>query len=266
MSALFREIRVTADLPEIGQAVEVSTMDLKAQPARGDDRSYDRREMAKDAAMFANANGGVILVGACETAGVLSAYKPISDEEVPALKHEYELAARDLCSPSPIVDVVPVALQGSPGSVVAVNVFPFPASPVGVLWKKDGGVPYYAFPLRVSSHPIWLRAEQLPMLMVPELRRMAILIDSIPLGERENVDLVMHQGNLPYDSYRRPVRLKSVDPLGGSFTTSQGGGPAPEISLTIPLDAVTSVWRSAGRWRITLVGRIDQGQYVPRWT
>jgi hypothetical protein len=102
------------------------------------------------------------------------------------------------------------------------------------------------------------------MFMVPEIRRKTILLDSIPMGERDPVILVGQRSTSP-DSFQREYRLKDVDPIGGSITLSEGGGPAAEYSLTLPIDAVISVWKSGGRWRIAFHGRIDQRQYVPRW-
>jgi hypothetical protein len=264
VGALFEEVRTTAALPAVGVSAETTTLDFKAVPPRSGD-SFDRREMAKDVVMFANANGGVLIVGACETDGRLAAYRPLPEEDIPRIKAAYETAARDLCSPVPVLDVVPIGTLDGTGTVLAVNVLAFPGSPVGVQWLNDGGVLIYAFPIRVGTHTKWLRAEQLPMIMVPEIRRKVILLDSIPAAERNPVVLIGQRGKLPTESFQKEFRLKEVDPVGGSITLSQGGGPAPEYSFSLPIDAVTMVWKNGGRWRIAFQGRIDSGQYLPTW-
>ncbi len=239
-------------------------MDLKADVPRTQDGGYDAREMAKDVAAFANASGGVILVGGCEVRGTLSLYKAVPRAEVPRIKDTYEMAVRDHCSPVPIVDVVPIPLTDGSGSVVAVNVLPFPGAVVGVLWGK-GGVPTFSFPLRVASQTKWLRPEQIPMLTIPDLRRKIILLDAIPADERSKVDLVERRGDQPRMSKPRHVSLDSIDPLGGSVTVSERGASGDTMSFTIPVDAIDLVWKSRGRWLISFRGQLDSGEFLPRW-
>src|SRR2546421_202845 len=101
--------------------------------------------MAKDVAMFANASGGVVLLGACDAAGRLTTYRPLPESDLQRVKDAYETAVRDLCSPVPVIDVLPIRpIEGS-GTIVAVNVYAFPGAPVGVLWVNDGGALVYAF-------------------------------------------------------------------------------------------------------------------------
>jgi len=105
--ALFRPVLKTADLPEIGTARETGTYDFK-----GSADPTDPRELAKDVAAFANAFGGVVLVGAVEDeqTHTLKEYSPLPRAVADKLTTAYELAVRDRCDPPPLVDIVPVDL------------------------------------------------------------------------------------------------------------------------------------------------------------
>ena len=71
---MFTPISVTTDLPPISSSRESDVIDFKGRYS-----GRDRTEMAKDVAAFANAFGGVILVGAYEDTktGTLTFYKPM---------------------------------------------------------------------------------------------------------------------------------------------------------------------------------------------
>ena len=90
------------------------------------------------------------------------------------MKDAYETSTRDICSPVPTVDAEIIALADGSGFAVAVNVYPLPGQPVGILWFRDGGTAAYAFPFGPGEKTVWLQPGQLAMLMVPEIRRMAI--------------------------------------------------------------------------------------------
>lgn len=92
------------------------------------------------------------------------------------------------------------------------------------------------------------------MLMVPEVRRVMILLDEIPPTERGTL-LIFH--NRPQAQMPMEVTLKSVDPTTLTVTrfvnTTIG-----RVQSTLPLDRVTSVWRnSTGGWAIALNGGLQ---------
>jgi hypothetical protein len=104
-----------ADLPLVGEAFETGGVDFK-----GKIDESDHRELAKDVAALANSTGGTVLVGAFEDGGRLGIYKPMDSAQAARIKDAYERSVRDLCSPSPVIDVSLVHLlcrgyqRGSP--------------------------------------------------------------------------------------------------------------------------------------------------------
>src|SRR5690242_16146701 len=101
----YARIENIADLPPEGplseRAREKSDLDFKqyTDPAK-------MWEHSKDIAAFANALGGVLLIGADDASGQLL-YRGIAGQTVKDIQAIYEGAAQR-CSPSPIVDVVPI--------------------------------------------------------------------------------------------------------------------------------------------------------------
>ena len=205
-------------------------------------------------AAFANATGGVILVGAQEDKKnrTLGIYTPIQTvPEAEALTKAYELAVTQRCIPQPVIEVARIdTIPGvhPAGYVVAVNVYAAPIGPIGVRWD---GPEAFAFPLRTATQTHWMTPTELSMLMVPEVRRVMILSDSIPPEERDNL-LIFHENKAesPVE-----VRLKTVDL---TTVTVHLYVPGWESDSALPLDRVTSVWRvEAARWAIALEGRVE---------
>lgn len=157
--AVFQPVTTARDLPRAGTSAERISFDIKRDTGTG---KQDYFELAKDVAAFANASGGVILIGAAEDRkhGVVGAYMPLSRHRAKEVRDAYNQATRDRCSPRPLVDPVIIDHQG--GAVVAVNVWPFPGQAVGVRHAKEPLA--FAFPFRAGVETIWLNAEQLPML------------------------------------------------------------------------------------------------------
>jgi hypothetical protein len=105
---------------------------------------------------------------------------------------------------------------------------------------------------------------ELAMLMVPEIRRVAILLDSIPLDQRDEVFL-FHQVASSGAFQRFSLRLVGVD---SSLTTVtfelDQGGRSPRAGA-VPIDSVGSVWkRDETHWNISVRGSLNQElQFVP---
>jgi hypothetical protein len=249
--ALFRSITATSDLPAVGAGRESGTFDFKGSADPTNDR-----ELAKDAAAFANALGGVVLVGAEEDGqtGALKRYRPMPEPVAETLKAAYESAVRNKCHPPPVVEVVRIAAPNAQGGyVVAVNVYATPLGPVGVRWGPDRVTPSWAFPLRTTTHTHFMTPTELSMLMVPEIRRVAILLDRIPPGERSGMTLLHIQPNGMALTF-------TADFLGvdAGLTTATFKSPVgTPADGTIPLDRITSVWRlDDRRWSIAVDGFI----------
>ena len=262
MPPLCKMILGPSEVPDRG-ASETLSLDFKGRAAF--ELDDERRELAKDVAALANATGGTVLVGAYEQGGRLGITKPMDTNEVGRLKDAYERAVRDLCAPAPIINAVPI--EWAPGYLLAVNVFAFPAGPVGVLCDLDAKA--YSFPLRVGTHTQWLRPEQLSMLMVPGVRRIAIMIDAIPDTERKVVTLTGPTVGTPErDSWNLDFSIDDLDVVRNRLCMTYLGDRGKK-QLIVPLDDIRAVWKSGDKWRVAIRGRVDPNgptvSYNPLW-
>lgn len=247
--ALFQPITTGADLPAVGAQAERTTLDIK----RDIDRPIDTFELAKDIAALANVTGGVILVGAAEDRrrGTVGIYFPLSDADAKAVRDAYSQAVRDRCSPVPVID--PEIIAKDAGFVVAVNVWPFPGQAIGVLREQEPRT--YAFPIRVGVDTRWLHSEQLPMLMVPELRRIIILVDAIPVGATVRVTGIRNNVTFEMLGSRPMENVVALRVRRDQANAAQR--ERPEFNL--PLDVIHSVWRDAADgWQIVIEGEIAE--------
>jgi hypothetical protein len=224
---LFQPITNTSHLPQVGTSAENLALDIKMTVDPG---AYF--ELAKDVAAFANASGGVILVGAAEDRrrGSVGRYMPMEQDEAKRVRDAFNQATRDLCSPKPMLNPVIIACQDK--FVVAINVWPFPGQAVGVQLQTE--LPGFAFPFRTGVETIWLNAEQLPMLMVPELRRISILLDAIPTGAR--IGILGPRGHVTDEFTLVELRV-----LENVVVLEQGGRTS---KTHLPIDAIRSVWKT----------------------
>lgn len=260
--ALFHPIITTADLPPIGTGRESGTFDFKGTVNRA-----DKREMAKDVAAFANALGGVILVGVYEAKGTLSRYAPMNRDDAEATKVAYEQAIAGFCHPQPLVDAVRIETMPStppPQYVVAVNVYATPLGPVGVRWEHDAKGQSFAFPLRTTAQTHFMSPTELAMLMVPAIRRIATLLDQIPIDQRKRIKLYFTQ---PAPESKMAT-LRSVDPLSSTvtFDIAIPGGWDETWRLDLPIDSIRSVWRSEDTtWMVAIGGgMLISRDFIPK--
>jgi len=254
----YPRIETVSDLPPEGpfndRAREKSDLDFKtfADPAKS-------WEHAKDIAAFANALGGVLLVGADDKTGNL-VYPGIAGQTVNEIKAIYEGAAQ-LCSPSPIVDVVPIPEK----NLVAVNVEPFVdqlvAAPAGT--KDKNGVERkhdiaWVFPIRQASQTEFIKPENLGMYMNREVRRAVLLLAKIPPAARRQV-LVYYGGPGMDHPTTKGLCLTEVlpDRNVAAFELATGQGSLP---MRVPLRDVVDVWEyKHDAWAVRLAGDIQQG-------
>lgn len=257
-------VEQASQLPQPGIAYETRMFDMKLRQMTAS--PFDK---AKDVAAFANAMGGVILIGALEEqeTGHLLRYEPMPEEVAKTTRDDYENAVRARCSPIPIIDAR--IIQKDAGFVVAVNVWPFPGQIVGVKIRSDGNdgrqVDAWTYHMRSGTHTILLEPEQTTMLMSPKNRLVAISLSRIPMRvgvqlkicyqatasvtSMSKVDRTVHaSGELHgYDILENRVHLQVEAP-----TTSQ------KVDIFIPMDAVQSVWqgKDINEWFMSLGGTI----------
>jgi hypothetical protein len=215
----------------------------------------DQGDQACDMAAFANAMGGVLLVGAHEhprNSGILHAYVPVDQAEAQQICESYEQAL-SLCSPRPVIDAKPVELVVGQGRyVVVVNCEPYAAPPIGVAQPgQGGGEKWWAFPARRGNDNHPLRPEELATIMEPRLRRIALQLERLPVrnptfyfsnNEWRNLRIV------EIEHEASAVRLETTDRTNAS-------------SLMLPLDAIEMIWRddSLGRdgmWKVAVRCRL----------
>jgi hypothetical protein len=230
-------------LPEIGKH-EDQELDFKAKLNTKDGKT-DYLELAKDMAAMANAYGGTIIIGACEDPkGVLSVYKCMTEDEAVFACNEYKTAQRDRLRPTAIV--VPDTVLHDGGFLVTVKVEPSMGQAIGVRFVPKVDVApetkeppeIYGFPVRIGDNTTWLQPEQLPMLMIPALRRNIVLLRQA-LNQHVVIDTI--HPNSTRDDGQQGRRVEAIDEVSNVVRCGAGH--------TIPLDQIASVWKS-GQWHI----------------
>lgn len=255
---IFKRVLALADLPPENFDREGLSLDVKGKRLE----RYRPVDLAEQIAAFANTLGGCILIGANEQAGGTYTYDVMDEALADTVRIKYEHAGRDFCSPNPILE--PVVIQRPPGFVTAVNVWPFPGQAIGV---RVGPLdkPAWLFPFRVGTQTKFLSAEQLPMMMLPELRKPAILLSQIADGEAVQIQ---NQGG------GQSVRLifKSIQLQAGTFALQilpqspiRPGAAAFSQVANIPLEAVYLVWKHhIDGWQIAIRGQVhSDGTFQP---
>lgn len=255
MCATYRKIHQWSDVPPAGplnaDVRESHGLDFKenASPEK-------TAEHAKDMATFANTFGGVILLGTKVDQGIVS-HPGISRAHAARMAEVYEQAAKDLCSPSPIVNAIIIAMPGSSDVLLAVNVDPMIEGPVGSRSGKEQDA--WLFPMREGSHTKFLKPNELPMHMNPKLRRTLLMLDCIK--DREKVRL-WHQpeamtgggASAALDLPAQEASKHGVDLAKNSVTFIV---ESPNAFVGVPLTEVDEVWKDhKGLWNLRLGGRI----------
>lgn len=240
-------------VPDVGTS-ETMVLDFKGIPSKrrdaGDERdprNWDHAKNAKDVAAFANAIGGVLVVGGDDNGGTgkLARFVDIDAALADRIETHYTEVTKDHVRPSPVVSFARIARGES--FLVAVNIQPFPGQAVGARQAGDS----YAFPVRVLDRNVPYSPEQLPMLMIPELRRIATLLHAVPSGK----GLIIHSNtprrvNFPVyfvqslsEEYNCVV-LQTLD----ARATSEGGWPTV---LPMAFEEIEYVWRTPEpRWHL----------------
>lgn len=242
---MYHPIASLRDLPPPGLVPEHLHLDFKAYKGAG----QPEREMAKDVAAFANVQGGAILIGAEHEGGSLQ-YSPLAPEAAIRLADGYQRAIKRQCRPLPVID--PRHVPMDTGVVVAINVPPYPAPPIGVRSEEHGDA--WLFPARRGDLTHFLLPEELATTMDPVYRRKVLQIESIPMRASEGRPCLLHfldsgrfskhERGMAIDGTnsvhsRYPARVVEIDAIAGVFV-AMGATPS---RIVIPLDALRGVWK-----------------------
>ncbi len=251
--AVYKPIRRFEDLPTVAPIVEVDTFDAKIDYA---DKHKQDFEVAKDVAAFANHLGGSIVVGLNEhTAKV----EPLKLDRAKKLISTFEEQVRQRCSPRPTIE--PVLLPVDGGHILVINVEPFIGQPVGVLVRKVettlGLEDVYQFPVRRGSRTTSLTPEVLPMYMLPEIRRWAILLSA---AQDAACEVNVNNGRGSNEVVKGTVLGVFPEDNAFEFRINSGmRGDEKPGSIRVPFDSVQCIWRRDGDWKIEVAGLLAGG-------
>jgi hypothetical protein len=240
----FVPITSAGQIPPIGRGAEHALWDLKER------LSPVEFHRAKDVAAFANHLGGTLLIGAIDDGtGQIASFRPLTTAEADDYEKGIAQAIDNRCRPVPLINYE--RIHHREGLLLAVNVWPSIASVVGVRVRADAadgfGNHAYVFPVRLGNATSFLSTESLPMHMIPQLRRMLILLASIDRDEP-----VLY---CPRNGNNMDVRILKIDELTNSIVLRKFDA-ADEAPWSMALDRIVTVFRADGAkapyWRIMM--------------
>lgn len=255
--ALFKPILSASDLPPIGpltRGAEAQRIDFKSGYNPG-----ARAEMAKDIAAFANALGGVLLIGTTKDDEPLG-YPGLRRDFAETLSDAFADAhARHLSPKPPVVEraIFDAPDAKAPGFVLlAINVHPFAEQLVGARVDTD----VWRFPVRVGVDTNYLEPAMLP-LYTTAVRRNTLLLERIDWAKDRVQLCIRHPRNQTNaePSYLRAT-IEKLDVTRNTVVIT-----LENESTTfhrIPLDDVDCVWESGtpgviSEWVVRLLGHFD---------
>lgn len=256
---LYRRIETLANVHAACASTEGRSLDFKSGKTT---KEPEWRELAKDIAAFANHVGGVLLVGAAESADNIATPYGLEPTEAQRLQSAYEEAARDKCAPRPIITCKQIPL-GNEKVVLAVNVEPYPDQLVGAMlpdWNKNGEPTTshaWRFYVRIGKDNVPLSPDQLPMFMNAEIRRTVIRLESIPTTPSIVIFLVWRNPTNHTEPTPRQEKVSGleVDVVANVFACDRSSEGA--FRVRIPLDDVEAVWESKpGQWMVRVTGHL----------
>lgn len=243
---IFRPITSREAIQE-GKAYETLVVDFKERYALG--KPTIKFDIAKDIAAFANAFGGSIIVGAIHEAATNTLTELCGIDDDSALEQMTAQAVARRCRPLPLwtLERFPV---GNEKVLCVINVEPHTTQMVGVLNADQSDIPnreclWHCFPLRIGSHTTYIAPEELPMYMLPDVRRNIILLNAISQGskicvrypyqhgessdKKEGTEIQIHEEH----NYFELVNHNDLN-MCGKF----------------PIDGIRSVWNGKHGWNI----------------
>jgi hypothetical protein len=253
---LFKPIRTAGDLPPPGPTTrtqEAHSIDFKNTYSLN-----NQAEMAKDIAAFANAFGGVILIGTSRDEDPLD-YPGISRDFADKLSNAFDdTHAKHLSPKPPIVErhIFPAPHTGQ--FMLAVNVHPFADQIVGARVNTN----VWRFPVRVGAQTNDLEPAMLP-LYTSSIRRKIILLASIDPSKDTTKICARYPGNqLDVNPVYLDARIYEIvvpkNLLLAYVTLGTHSAPA---MCQIPLDDIDCIWDSGypnpAIWIIRVLGHFD---------
>jgi hypothetical protein len=247
----YRRIETPVDLPPEGdvdaRSREKSDIDFKqyAHPGKG-------WEHSKDVAAFANALGGVLVVGAdIETDPTKLVYTGLGGQTAAEVVRIYQHAA-GLCSPPLTVDTVRI-ITAAGAELVAVNVDPF----VDQLVASKGGhretlLPHlWRYPIRRGDKTDDVAPEDLAMYMNRKSRSAFIHLSQIPVDKRAVVRFFFAKrdgnGTPQTASVELGIEVPSVE---HNYVTVKN----LNTQARLPLKDIRDVWQDLDMWVIEVTG------------
>jgi hypothetical protein len=250
----YKPIYLSNELPKPGPLPEDLRFDMKMMLSQ---HAADV-VLACDVAAFANAAGGVLLIGANEHpngSGMLSGYAPMTYEEANAVANTLANALR-LSSPRPIASAQVIQRKDEPDKyVVAINCEPYAAPPIGVTQAKDGGEKWWVFPVRRGKDNHNLRPEELATIMDPKLRRTILLLERIPSLQPNFLPIATFHSKQDPNDNGRSLNIVLIDHEASCMRLRT----VQQIAeLLVPLDAVRMIWKDPdyGGFHVSLDGRL----------
>jgi hypothetical protein len=233
-------------LPSVGTGIERAVMDWKEKCTATD------FHIAKDVAAFANHLGGVLIIGAQESAGQLAAYVGMTPSEAGDVRDKISKAVKDRCQPPPQIEFEEFQSPNDPDErIVVVNVWPslqLVGVKIAAHKPTEGyGGESFVYPVRSGTDAMYLTPAQIPMYMTPQVRRVAVLLSKIPY----NTEVRIYVRSASHNYGARFAGVFEEENV-AKFMNMEGANPAPAI----PLDAITSVYEtydsssSRMRWRV----------------
>ena len=228
--------------------------------------------MAKDIAAFANALGGVILIGTSKDDQPLT-YPGIPRELAERIWEGFADAhARHLSPKPPGIEHLIFPLPGSERVMLAVNVQPFADQIVGArvdqhVWVfPEHKIAAWRFPVRVGVDTSFLEPAMLP-LYTTSVRRNLILLGNIDL-QHDEISIC----------FRTPTNNSSRDPLYWKAVlrniiieknvVTVSLEEQLDIAHRIPIDDIDCIWDSGARgkpeWVVRVLGHFSGDQPARR--
>ena len=250
----YNRIYQWSDLPSVppDKAPETYALDFKAQHKK------DPAEHAKDMAAFANAYGGVLLVGVSEKADNYErCLLPVGDAKQVA--KDYEDAARDLLAPRPLIDPSVVLFPSDETrAIVAINVDAFAGQLVGARLPNTEG---WRFPMRTTSrHTTYVDPEKAMIYADPRTRKAAILLSQVPAGEPLRVqarELIGTDRGRAVRIFEGELQSYERESNTVSFIVRVPDKVNNSVTIRAPLEDVEAVWRGEKVWAVRLSGCIQ---------
>jgi hypothetical protein len=227
-------------------------MDFKAKHA------LNAGEHAKDIAAFANAFGGVLLIGVSETADSFSrCLMPIEDAR--DVVRAYDDAARDLLAPRVTVDCLAVTPpENELQALVAVNVDPFPGQMVGAKLPQTEG---WRFPVRTAArHSAYYDPEKIMLYADPRTRKSAILLSSVSKKGTVYLQVIFRQEGGSAADESDELCSGEFRGLDLATNTAEFGCMLPDrsamVHIVAPIEDVEAVWYAHAHWHVRLDGTV----------